>query len=171
MGCIFFSGNCSCTCTITNTYKVRNNCKGKQIMHISDHIKSCTHFLYNVYLYGESLGFRRSVWGAVLQARRNLLAIAVHHAAKTHRALTVRRQGAHLPAVGRSPAKILSVAIARFGTSMVSKSNLFIIHNSHRQFLATNIVIIWQQLSHPKSALVLVEGAPRHTKTFTWRPP
>ena len=54
---------------------------------------------------------------------------------------------------------------------MVSKSNVFIIQNSHRQFLATNIVIIWQQLSHPKSALVLVEGAPLHTEKFTWRPP
>jgi len=28
-------GNCSCTCTITNTYKVRNYCKGQQIMFIS----------------------------------------------------------------------------------------------------------------------------------------
>ena len=65
----------------------------------------------------------------------------------------------------RSPAKILSVAIARFGTAMVSKSNVFIIQNSHRQFLATNIVIIWQQLSHPKSALVLV------WQKFRWRPP
>jgi hypothetical protein len=99
------------------------------------------------------------------------LTIAIHHAAKTHRGLTVRRRGAHLPALGRSPAKILSVAIARFGTAMVSKSNVFIIQNSHRQFLATNIVIIWQQLSHPKSALVLVEGAPLHTEKFTWRPP